>query len=676
MLSRTRRLATYTWSTASTQFSFTVISPQTELVSSLASIVNITNFRHISYDSVKVRFTPSTTKFFRGMLGITWIPGAYDKNNGGFYNATALSNMPTTYLDASSMAAVEVACPWTVAVGKYHTGSLTVQGHLVVWPVATLVAETAPSVSTSLPISIEANFENPHLHDPDCVPISIPGPPARVFNNASSGGFHMAQSSRSAPPVEKEATLKAERGTISSLLDTTSKISSAASTLPLVGPFAAGLSVVSGAASHVAQWFGMSKPLNQTITQFVQQQPNRGQCNFHGVTNAQSMSTDIQPFVSTEPHFVASQQDDLDFSLTLKRPTLIRTVPTVITGGTPTLLAAIPVHPRYCWQTLANNFVSSNMDSIASMFNSWSGDIGFKVIVPGSSMSRVRLAITYSWSKPSAFSENMRYMYVEVDSTATVDAVIPWSQVVPFLPLPLTRGASTAMSPNGYFSIFQITDVIGSEPGVTPPPLSVLVFATAGQNITFSGYRQCLNGLDSYHPGVPFPQSFLGLSETVTFPRVLAEDNVRSYREILHRPLFCSQVNIPASANADLPLSVLPEMFKYILQKFRYYRGSLNVRITASPAATFSRGTFVPLTSSNGAFIEWYPESCPVITVTLPFLAINGYLETGGLSPYQTVGTINISNPLATSCTYFADVSFNDDFSAGCPIPNKVCNRA
>lgn len=674
MMSRTRRLATYTWSTAATQFSFTVISPQSELLSSLASIVNITNFRHLSYDSVKVRFTPSTTKFFRGMLGITWIPGAYDKNNGGFYTATALSNMPTTYLDASSMAAVEVACPWTLAIGKFSY-SLNVQGHLVVWPVATLVAETAPSVSTSLPISIEANFENPRLHDPDCVPVVVPGPPARVTNNPASGNFYMSQSNRSASPVERESTLKAERGTISSLLDTTSKISSAASTLPLVGPFAAGLSVVSGAASHVAQWFGMSKPINQTITQFVQQQPSRDSCNFHGVTDAQSMSTDIQPFVSTEPHFVASQQDDLDFSITLKRPTLIRSVPTVITGGTPTLLAAIPVHPRYCWQTSANNFVSSNMDSIGSMFSTWSGDIGFKVIVPGSSMSRVRLALTYSWSKPASFSENMRYMYVEVDSTATIDAVIPWMQLTPYLQLPLTRGSSPTVFPNGYFSIFQITDVIGSEPGVTPPPLSVLVFATAGQNMTFAGYRQALTGLDSYHPGVAFPQSFLGLSETVTFPRVLAEDNVRSYREILHRPLFCSQVTIPASANADLPLSTLPEVFKYILQKFRYYRGSCNVRITASPIAVFSRGTFATLTSSNGASIEWYPESCPVITVTLPFLISYGYLETGGLSPYQPVGTVNISNPLATSCTFFADVSFNDDFSAGCPIPNKVCNR-
>ena len=145
-------------------------------------------------------------------------------------------------------------------------------------------------------------------------------------------------------------------------------------------------------------------------------------------------------------------------------------------------------------------------------------DIGFKVIVPGSSMSRVRLALTYSWSKPTVFSENMRYMYVEVDSTATIDAVIPWMQLTPYLQLPLTRGASTTAFPNGYFSIFQITDVVGSEPGVTPPPLSVLVFATAGQNMTFSGYRQALTGLDAYHPGVPFPQSFLGLSETVTYP--------------------------------------------------------------------------------------------------------------------------------------------------------------
>ena len=349
---------------------------------------------------------------------------------------------------------------------------------------------------------------------------------------------------------------------------------------------------------------------------------------------------------------------------------------TVVTGGTPTLLASIPVHPRYCWQTLANNFVSSNMDAIGSMFSNWSGDIGYKVIVPGSSMSRVRLALTYSWTKPAAFSENMRYMYVEVDSTATIDAVIPWMQPSPYLPLPLTRGSFTSTFPNGYFSIFQITDVIGSEPGVTPPPLSVLIFATAGQNLSFSGYRSCLSGLDSYHPGVAFPQSFLGLSETVRFPRVLAEDNVRSYREILHRPLFCSQLVLAAGANDTVPLTVLPEVFKYILQKFRYYRGSMNIHLSASPNAVFPRGTFVPLVASNGSAIEWYPESCPVITVTLPFLHPNGYLETGGSSPYQTLGTINVSNPLATSCTYFVDVSFNVDFSAGCPIPNKVCNRA
>ena len=672
IMSRTRKLTSYIWSSATAFGTIHTFYPGSELLSSLASIVRVVDFTYISYKGVRLRFTPNTTKFYRGMLGITFVPAVWSRNNAFAYTPTALSSLPTTYLDASSCTAVEYVYPWSSIRSKDRYDALNSGlGHLVLWVLDPLCCETAPGEVASISVNIEASFEDPHLQDPNTNFSVVPTVPARVTNTQPAGSFAYAQ----ANGVNKEARMKAEKGTISSALDSTSKIAAKVSSFPVIGEFAGGLAVMAKAASRAFDFLGLAKPLNLSTPTFTIRNPLPFSATLDGVISAEPLSAEQLPFVATEPSFVAADVDECALEYLLKRPSLIARYTTgPVPGDTPVLLGAFPVAPSYGWITNPNFYSASNLGAVATAFETWRGDLAFKFIVPGNPLNRCRLAIMYSITKQAVFSESNRFMYVDVEGTTVIDGVIPWTVNVPFRPLPIPNLATNSnQSNNGYLHVFQVSALIADSPSVAPQPLSVLVFACATPNLQFAGMRNPTQG-KSLALGVALPNGFLGLDSSVHIDRLLAEDNIKSLRQMMHRLYSVGPFTLTKGVTTT-PNVTIPFPHQWFLYMFRFWRGSITFTITNSYLATNTAKAITIWPSDktqDDTAVIWYPELQPRIQITLPFLEPAGALDTGSFYTAQLPGLLSFFHADPTNnYDIFIHLSFNDDLSLGVPVPPR-----
>lgn len=628
-----------------------------ELFLSLAPLWQPQHYTHFTYDSIVVRVSPITTKFYRGMMAFTFIPGPITKSA---WTPTQLSSLPTSLLDASSTDAMEITIPYPHPVSKCVYADLAENfGNLCVWVMDPLAADSAPSITTSTSLQIEARFVNPQLHDPTPITQTIPAPVARTIKAPALGGFWLTQGPKT---VSKESQEKSERGIISDTLNSISSIASSASVLPVVGGFASGLSVVSGAAASVFDWFGLSKPLNQSTPLYV----NTGALPFRnttsGVTNADPMSADILPYVSTDPHLLNSEIDECNIDTIAMTPSLIDRFEINNTLDK-NHIGRIAVQPSYAW-VLGKTYTPSNLAYAANFYKQWRGDIAFKMIIPASSMTRARLAITYNQQPLTEFSELARFMYVDIVGTTVIDGVIPWMQQFPYKDIQNPRGPGGAAT-NGHLQFWLITPLTSDTPGVDPLPLSLLVFAAATTNTQFAG----LSTMSDYFTNAT-PAGFLGLDKSIKISRFLPEDNIHSIREILHRPSQTAIATVTSptlfSVNIADTLRADP-LLRYVFNKFRFYRGSVTVNLYFKAKApptlmVYDSNALIPANSR-----VWVPEREPICSVLLPFRHARCYHGTDAVYNLDENRRLTIThdNPDTTPYVLLFDISFNDDLSFG-----------
>lgn len=679
LLSRTRKLLSFTWTSGMTFGRCLQFFPGAELWNSLATICNTTNFSYMSYRGVKVRFTPNTTKFYRGMLGITFVPHGRNSAYSNYLTPTGLSSLPTTYLDASSCTAVEYTYPWIHPHAKGIPADLQAGtnglGMLVLWVVDPLTCETAPGESSSITINMEATFIEPNLHDPINNGMPVPGAPPRVFAGPVVGDFAYAQGPGDS--VSREAARKAKQGSISSALDTTAKIASTVSSLPVVGGFAAGLSVVASAASSVADFLGLAKPMSVVAPQWVQNNPLPYAAVLDGAVTGEVLSADQQPLVATEPSFVAADVDETSFLYMRARPTLIqRFVTKTLASDTPELLGSFPVSPYYGWKTGAPSplFQPGNMAFEAAAKKRWRGSISYKFVIPANPLTRCRIAIMHALTKQATFTENSRYMYVDIEGTTVIDGVVPWVRREPTSPIPTLSSAGTYTddAANGYLHVFQVSNLIADSPSVTPAPLGVLVFANADDKLQYYGLRSPV-GTRTLNRGTAPPAAFLGLENSVRFDRLLSEGDIMSIRQICHRIQRTGiTITVPASATLAHTPSLPDDLF-YFFTAFRWWRGSVSLtfRLDSGPSAQkdFLTVAYTTDGSTEDSDVKWFYNINPIQTFTMPYLDAQGASHTGSSYTMTGLPTISFVNSNATNPVVLSvSISFNDDLTLGVPI--------
>lgn len=690
--SRTRKLPGYVWNTSSAFGSGTTVPVASELYDSLFLISPSPKFRYAKWDCIKLRLTPNNSKFYRGLLAVSVIP--FPMTNPSDFpvsvSPTALSTYPTTLIDASSIEVTEVAIPWVHPESKCRSTDIY-QACVVIWVIAPLVCESAPGVAGAGFVSMEANFEGFHWIDPD----NYFGLVANIERRAlptPTGSFLYAQGpKRTGYGVKQEAETKAEKGTISSALDSVSSIASYAAPLPIIGTFAAGLSVVSKAASSVFDWFGMSKVPNLSMPMYTMGNPHPFSNAFHGVVNADPLSSEQVPFVSTDPSLMTSSQDGCNLDTIKMLPTLIRTMTTSSTkliGSAPNLLGIVPVAPKYSWGNDLNS-QPSNLAYVARSFRRWRGGISYKFLVSSSMMTKVRLIISWSFERRTTFNELDRFCYYEINGTTSIDGVVPWLQSQPWLPLANTVGPwLDTGSSNGFLHIWQDTPVLGDTfAGTTSPPLTIAIFASGTETTQFASFQNPRIN-HNMTPGYKASQGytpFLGFEQDMTLHGIYAEENIHSSREICHRPVMMYNNFTATDSFGAVPQNYLVEgTHAYYLKRFRFWRGSVTFVFSVNPSVIGTNLKFTFRRSGenvNGdieeAYIEWFPAHQAKFSIIVPYDCCDdlgyGYLRTGVTSSAQYLSSLEIkssdgSHPLTVS------MHFNDDLSLGVMLhpPNLV----
>lgn len=655
ILSRTRRLGSIVLQSSYAFGRFVSLNPATELFNSLQGLTRTNDFKYVSFTSIALRFTPIANKYYRGLFALTFVPDLPKSDLR--INPVHLSNFDSTLVDVSSTQTVEISIPWAYPLPKTSPSDLYAHGTLYVWVIDPVACDTAPGQTCNVEIQIEARFEGIELHDPS--PNSS-GPVAAVARNLAGpvpGSFYRAQ----ARTVRKEAVEKAEKGTISSTLDSVSSIASAASVLPVVGGFASGLSVVASAASSVFDWFGLSMPPNLTIPHYVQSGQPPFMNTFSGVLNADVLAADQVPFVSTDPHLLASNADACNLRTITLRSSLVDqfAVPAVIVANG--LLATIPVSPVTGWINNRDYF-ASNVGYATQLYRFWRGDLAYKFVISASPMTRTRLAITYSLDKLTAFSESARFMYLEVAGTTVVDGVVPWTSRSPYRALPkLESGSTVAGTANGYIQFWQMSNLLSDTPGQNPRPLSVAVFCKSGDNFQLVGPT----AIRGYVTSVA--QSFLGLDNSSSVSRVLPDDDYWSTREMLHRPSVRQNYapTLPAMLDPSTAISADVQL-QYILYRWRYMRGSITVHLmmatnSDSTVALSRIGRGTTTTANAETITYWKGSERLIMSVVMPFDTPTGFMPVVSTAWPSLV----ISNVLGPTPTFTWWVTFNDDLSLG-----------
>lgn len=250
----------------------------------LAKIPPIANkLRYYTYLRTGYRFffMVNATPFQYGLIKVRWMP-AFDHNSvpqfGGTFNQyvslQSISTMPGIDILGTNSRTYEFRVPYELnraALSLKRIAEdpvpLHMNGYLDVWVVNPLRSMTPNSGNVSismyaalddpflfLPCPDYLNFESLTVTIPPFLPDFIDVPTPKTFNY-ESGLFFIHESG-------KDAQKKSEKGTISSTLDTISKITPMLAAIPEVGEAAMAIGAAANTASQLAATFGYSKTVD------------------------------------------------------------------------------------------------------------------------------------------------------------------------------------------------------------------------------------------------------------------------------------------------------------------------------------------------------------------------------------------------------------------------------
>jgi len=665
MMARVRKLATFTWSSTDVidrtyTFNFT-----NELLISLSQIINYNNWKHFRYDHIIIRLTVNTSRFFKGAMLVSTVTSP--QSSGNFYLTTlGLSQMPSSILDATATQTLEVAIPWLSPIVKQTSSFFATDetGYTSFSVLSPLGSETAIGVDVSVTVSIEANFVNPKLINPYPGAFPVPALRARFGYGPPAYTVYLTQGpNKGKNGVVSEASKKAKQGALTAISESVNSISSSLVRVPIIGPFAEGISLISSVSTKFFDWLGLSKPINVTTPQYVMQNSNPFSQTFHGVTTAVPMSSDIVPYVSTDPHLLADTADACNLMRIATDPSIVLNAPIPTTvAGVPVIVTHVAVSPTWGFGD-ATGWTLSNTAYVSQFFRNWRGEMSYKLYVPASIMSRQRIIVTHTIDKPSVWSEIYRSQYYEIQGSTVIDITVPWIIQSPYLPCPQLSAEVDNPSPNGYLTIWAATPLVNENPGVTPTALRCIVFGAATASTQFAVFR-CPT---LFRVLVNLLQGSFGATSSGNLDTFLCEDDISSLREIAHRPSFIGTTDVSAGGNFFMPRT-FPSFMKYVIGKHRFFRGSINVQIVYklppfnAPIIKVCRYT----SDSADTTVLWCPSVEPILNITIPWDGAYGYTGTGADNylinfPFRPFVVV----PATAGLTLDWYISFNDDFSLG-----------
>ena len=678
LLKRVRLIDTFSWTTNLTTIKTYPIVKL--LLAQLASICNLGLYRHLSYRSLGVRITSNTTSMYKGLMGVHFIPG--DIMSTHWKSQPGLTQFQSMYVDASSSEVLEMELPWVFTYPKV-TSALVGRpaGQLALYPHCPLRSDSNVGTDVSVVLTIEAWFNDPEMTDQvGTGGFDLPNDAATTDAVIAFPRIVCQGRTKLTPPTSlaTESALKSEKGALTTVAETVSSISEVLTPIPIIGSIAAGVNVVSTALGKVFDWFGLSKPIATGTPSYVVNLDHPYSETFHGVTVAQPLSTNLVPYVATEPKLVCEKSDVMSILNIARTPSSIGTFnfPTSAVYGTK--LFQVPVNPQEFFAGFGEQRFGSHLGYAASFFRAWTGDINYKFIFTSTKFQSTRIAIVWTPTPPVAYSQDFRQEKFDIVGTSTCDMIVPWVSKSPYRAMRTPNNADTDLSmSNGFISIWCLAPIVNNTAAV-PSSIDCLVFSAGGVSLRFAKFRSpIISGVTSsprlYSPVLA--QGAFGATSMGVLGGVVDEDDVVSLREIAKRRTSLASWTANAANTFPLFSASSTNSLAYILRKFRYFRGSFIVGFF-SPA---NGQSFIISRDASSA-----PESTQMRinsnviqdgSVLVPYQDVEGATGTGAFFGDSTnYPSITAAPFLAQASVIHLTESMSDDLSCGLMHISPVLN--
>jgi len=399
---------------------------------------------------------------------------------------------------------------------------------------------------------------------------------------------------------------------------------------------------------------------------------------FHGEIFAQPLSTNIQPYVATEPSLVAAQHDELSVYDIAKTPSLLDYMVFTVAGTFGTLVSTWPVNPMQFFQLVGTQRFGSHLGYAASFFTMWTGDICYKIVIPSTKFQQFRVAVVWSPQPITTYSEDLRQERYDILGTTTIDFLVPWTSQYPYKAMRVPNVGDTNLNmSNGFIGVFMLTSIVNNT-SATASPCTAMIFSSGGQSLRFARYRSAvLSGItgNPQQAASMLAQGAFGATTLGVMSNIVDEDNVVSLREIAKRRVYVNGWTSPSLVTIPLydPVNSSNNL-SYILRKFKYWRGSVISSILAQSQTMQYLVSREQGSAWELAQLRVTTTTQPEVEVVLPFLSEEGAYATGAMQFTFTSPSPSITLHGVGSVVGVVDVfaALSDDFSAGLIQPSPI----
>jgi len=477
-LSRPVLLATLSWAVGGSILSD--LDPfQLYMVANQAVVNRLVNYAYVKAD-MHVKVVVNSNGFYAGRAVAGWQP--QDSRDDVWINTTdtaslsptlvALSQLKHIYIDLATAQGGEMIIPGIVSNNWLSriAGDTSTVGLL---RTRTMVAATHANGGTDpVIVSIFGWLENVSLSSP--------------------------------------TTFQSEygKGLVSSRASAVARVADALASFPVIGPYARATEMAASMAAGVGRALGYSRPPILDPPKLVRNAAFGNLCNTDADECVVKLSLDSKQELTVDPRVVGLPgMDELAIGPLIARESYYGSFNWSTSQTAGTLLAEINVQPVTSWASTANSggvlHAMSPSSMVSQLFQYWSGTMKYRFSIVGSEYHRGRIRISYD---PNFFStayptwNTVFSQVVDISEQRDFEICVGWAQPSAYLPIVSARTFNSATGfyglrstrstvrlpgSNGCLDIEVLNDL--TQPGNASPTVTILVFASAGEDMSFIG---------------------------------------------------------------------------------------------------------------------------------------------------------------------------------------------
>lgn len=282
-------------------------------------------------------------------------------------------------------------------------------------------ATGAPSQATTF---CTAQFLDAKLmipHDASSL-LAVRGPPELAQRSHSvqhpiQDGFRIESDLdiMSSSSKDKEATDKAEAGTISSYLEDAANIASDLRAVPIIDQYANTFEMGARQSSKVLKQIGLSKPTTMDMGSVYKVNPFSDLTYGKGIDTSIKLAMDPGNAISTQPEVGGISQDEMLLSYIVGTPSMVSSLQFIESTPATRIARLGPADSNLCF-----------VDWVTASFDYYSGSYKYKLYITASRFQTLRGIVYLSDDSMQQAFENCYHTEVAINGDCTLEIMIPY----------------------------------------------------------------------------------------------------------------------------------------------------------------------------------------------------------------------------------------------------------